>query len=122
VEGSSVKTETVKKLLDAKKGAVEEYPFGPGAMVYKAGGKIFAIVSIDNDPVSISLKCDPMEAEALRAEYKGITPGYHLNKKHWNTVVLDGSVPKDLVEDMIDGSYDLIVKSLSKVDRLHLAS
>jgi len=117
-----MKKEAVKKYLDDKKGAVEEYPFGPGAMVYKAGGKIFAIVSIDDDPASISLKCDPMEAEALRSEYKGITPGYHLNKKHWNTVVLDGSVPSDLVKEMIDNSYDLIVKSLSKVDRLHLAS
>jgi len=113
---------TIRSILAAKKGAVEEYPFGPGAMVYKAGGKIFAIVSIDSDPLSISLKCEPMEAEALRAEYPAITPGYHLNKKHWNTVVLDGSVPNDLVEDMIDGSYDLIVKSLSKVDRLHLGN
>ena len=112
-----MKLTELKKRLDRKKGSVEEYPFGPGAAVYKVGGKIFAIVAVDSDPLSISLKCDPMEAEALRAEYPSITPGYHLNKRHWNTVTLEGSVPSELVEDMIDASYDLIVASLPKAER-----
>lgn len=112
--------EKLRSLLAAKKGAVEEYPFGPQAMVFKAGGKIFAIVGVDDAPTPLSLKCDPLEAEALRAEYPAITPGYHLNKRHWNTVRLDGTVPDELVVDMIDSSYDLIVASLPRAERERL--
>jgi predicted DNA-binding protein (MmcQ/YjbR family) len=86
-------------------------------MVMKVGGKIFAIVGDEGEPLSISLKCDPIEAEALRAEFPAITPGYHLNKRHWNTIELDGSIPDDLVEDMIDASYELVVRSLPKAER-----
>jgi predicted DNA-binding protein (MmcQ/YjbR family) len=95
-----------------KSGAVETYPFGPETAVYKVGGKMFALVSGDAQPPRISLKCDPEWAEVLRTAYGSIRPGYHLNKKHWNTIVLDGSIPDDEVEELIEHSYELVVASL----------
>ena len=112
-----MKVETLKPLLDAKSGAVEEYPFGPDTIVYKIGGKIFAMVGTESDPLRISLKCDPDEAEALRAAFPAIGPGYCLNKRHWNTVTLDGSRPGDLLQEMIDASHTLVVNSLPKAER-----
>jgi len=108
-------------MLASKRGAVEEYPFGPTATVFKVGGKMFAIVGIDSEPLEVSLKCDPLEAEALRAEYAAITAGYHLNKRHWNTVRLDGSVPAELVAEMVDASYELVLGSLTKATRERIA-
>jgi predicted DNA-binding protein (MmcQ/YjbR family) len=95
----------------------EEQPFGPDVDVYKVSGKIFAIVSPDNDPPAISLKCDPLVALELREEYDAVTPGYHLNKDHWNTVVLNGSVPDKEVRKMIAHSYEQVVQGLPKVIR-----
>jgi predicted DNA-binding protein (MmcQ/YjbR family) len=95
-------------------GAVEEFPFGPGVSVFKVAGKIFAISRLEEQPLAVSLRCDPELALDLRATYPAITGGYHLNKKHWNTVVIDGSVPDRLVEDMIEDSWDLVVASLSR--------
>jgi predicted DNA-binding protein (MmcQ/YjbR family) len=95
----------------------EEFPFGPDAVVFKVGGKIFAIVSVGDRPGSVSLKCDPGYAEVLRDEYAAVTAGYHLDKRHWNTVTLDGTVPAQLVEDWIDDSYDLVVASLPRAVR-----
>jgi predicted DNA-binding protein (MmcQ/YjbR family) len=109
--------ESLRKILMAKPSASEDYPFGPDALVIKVGGKVFAIVGIDADPLTMSLKCDPDEALALRAEYRSIQPGYHQNKRHWNTVTLDGTVPQALVLEMIDGSYKLVVEGLSKAER-----
>ena len=105
----------------AKPGSVEDYPFGDGVAVYKVAGRMFALVPLDDDPPSISLKCDPDLAEGLRDRYPGITPGYHLNKRHWNTVALDGSVPDDEVLDFIDQSYDLVVARLTRAQRDELA-
>ncbi|HEY3957612.1 MAG TPA: MmcQ/YjbR family DNA-binding protein [Streptosporangiaceae bacterium] len=105
----------------AKPGSVEDYPFGDGVAVYKVAGKMFALVPVAEEPPSISLKCDPDFAESLRDRYAGITPGYHLNKRHWNTVALDGSVPDDEVTELIDQSYDLVVASLTRARRDHLA-
>jgi predicted DNA-binding protein (MmcQ/YjbR family) len=99
-------------------GAREEYPFGPQTAVYKVAGKIFAIGG--DDPLRVSLKCEPELAEHLRATYEAIRPGYHLNKRHWNTITLDGSVPDATVRDMIEDSYDLIVASLSKAKQREL--
>ncbi|MBK5266527.1 MAG: MmcQ/YjbR family DNA-binding protein [Acidimicrobiia bacterium] len=92
--------------------AEPSYPFGPGAQVWKGGGKIFAIVSEDSEPVQISLKCDPELALDLREEFPGrVRPGYHLNKRHWNTVVVD-QLPDGELEDWIGHSYELVVASL----------
>ena len=96
-------------------GAEETFPFGPENSVFKVEGKIFALSRLGGEPpLRISLKCDPGLAEQLRASHPAISPGYHLNKRHWNTVVLDGSVPDAMVRDMIEDSYDLIVARLPK--------
>lgn len=98
----------------SKPGAEETTPFGPDVLVYKVGGKMFALTSPDDFPASINLKCDPERSIELRDNWKAITPGYHMNKKHWNTLLLDGSVPTKIVRELIDHSYDLVVKSLPK--------
>jgi predicted DNA-binding protein (MmcQ/YjbR family) len=91
--------------------AVEERPFrDPDVTVFKAGGKIFAITRLDGSPLRVSLKCDPDLAEQLRLTYPAITPGYHLNKRHWNTIALDGSLPEQMVRDMIEDSYALVAR------------
>ncbi|MFQ5570394.1 MAG: MmcQ/YjbR family DNA-binding protein [Rhodothermales bacterium] len=109
--------ETCYTYLQQKTGAVEEFPFGPQALVFKVMGKMFALVAVDEVPPRISLKCDPEQALVLRERYDAVRPGYHMNKKHWNTVHLDGSVPPDEITAMIDASYDLVVQGLKKVDR-----
>jgi predicted DNA-binding protein (MmcQ/YjbR family) len=101
----------------AKPGAVEDYPFGEDAAVFKAGGRMFALVALGGGPGSVSLKCDPGLAVALRGRYPGITPGYHLSKQHWNTVALDGSVPGGEVLELVDHSYDLVVARLTRAQR-----
>lgn len=93
--------------------AYEDFPFGGGVAVYKVQGRIFAIL----DDESVSLKCDPGYAVALREEYPAVSPGYHLNKRHWNTVRLDGSVAPELLEDWIDESYALVVAGLPRAQR-----
>lgn len=102
----------------SKAGAVETTPFGPDALVYKVGGKMFALTVPDDFPARINLKCDPERSLELRDAYDAITPGYHMNKRHWNTVLLDGSVPTGLVRELIDHSYDLVRASLPKKTRL----
>jgi predicted DNA-binding protein (MmcQ/YjbR family) len=86
----------------AKPGSVEDYPFGDEVAVFKVAGRMFALVSLGPAPGSVSLKCDPGLAEGLRGRYAAITPGYHLNKRHWNTVALDRSVPDEEVLDLVD--------------------
>lgn len=110
----------VKAYLASKPGAVEEYPFGPSALVYKVGGKMFALVSEDERPLRINLKCEPALAVAQREMYAAVLPGYHMNKRHWNTVVLDGSIPADEIRAMLDDSYALVVKGLGKAVRERL--
>lgn len=105
--------ETVSKWCLEKPGAWEDRPFGPEPSVIKVGAKMFALIG-GADPVSLSLKCDPETAELLRQEFAAVKPGYHLNKRHWNTVVLDGSVPEKDVRWMIEHSYMLVVRSLPK--------
>ncbi len=92
-------------------GAEGSFPFGETALVIKVGGKIFAILNLADSP-SVSLKCDPEWAIELRETNPAIIPGYHLSKKHWNTVILDGSLPNALIISMISHSYDLVFKSL----------
>lgn len=92
----------------SKPGAEETTPFGPDTLVYKVGGKMFALTSPDEFPARLNLKCDPERALALRDEYESIIPGYHMNKRHWNTLILDGGVPSKLIRELIDRSYDLV--------------
>jgi predicted DNA-binding protein (MmcQ/YjbR family) len=88
-----------------------DYPFGEDVAVYKVKDKMFALVREKKEPVQLSLKCDPILAETLRAKYDTVMPGYHLNKKHWNTIVLTGQLPWDEVKDLIRLSYDLVAKT-----------
>jgi predicted DNA-binding protein (MmcQ/YjbR family) len=99
----------------------EEFPFGEDTLVYKVCGKMFALTSIE-DFSSINLKCDPDEGADLRERYEAVHPGYHMNKKHWITVMIDGSITDKLLRDWIDSSYLLVVSGLSKSDKLRLDS
>ena len=89
-------------------GAVEEYPFGPATSVFKVGGKIFALSTLDRTPLEVSVKCEPELSELLRAGHEAIVPGYHLNKRHWITVTLGSDAPDGLVRDLVEDSYDLV--------------
>jgi predicted DNA-binding protein (MmcQ/YjbR family) len=104
----------------AQTGSVEEFPFGPATSVFKVGGKVFAISALDRVPLEVSVKCEPELAVELRGTYPAIRPGYHLNKRHWNTVTLDGTLPDRLVRDLIEDSYDLVVSALPKRTRTRL--
>jgi predicted DNA-binding protein (MmcQ/YjbR family) len=104
----------LKRHCLALTGAVEEFPFGPETSVFKAGGKVFAITRLAGRPLTVSLKCEPPLAEQLRDTYREIQPGYHLNKRHWNTVTVDGALPAGMVRDMIEDSYDLVVAGLPR--------
>jgi predicted DNA-binding protein (MmcQ/YjbR family) len=116
-----MKLEELRSYLLAKKATTEETPFGPEALVYKVMGKMFALVAWEADPLTISLKCEPGEALFLRDLYPAVRPGYHMNKKHWNTVTLDGSIPEHEVRGMIDDSYELVVQSLTRAAREKLS-
>ena len=96
------------------RGSEETFPFGFETSVFKVAGKMFALSRLRSQPLSVSLKCEPQLAEQLRAAHPCITAGYHLNKRHWNTVVLDGSLPDQMIADMVEDSYDLIVSKLSR--------
>lgn len=99
---------TVETYLLAMPNARLDYPFGKEAAVYKVGDKMFALIAEGSDPVRLSLKCDPKLAEVLREKYETVMPGYHLNKKHWNTIVLSGQLPWEEVQGLIRHSYDLV--------------
>lgn len=100
----------------------EDEPFGPGVSVYKVAGKVFAILHPDHGGVRVTLKCEPSLALELRAQYPAVTPGYHVNKRHWNTVVLDGSVPDDEVLEMVGHAYQRVVAGLPRHVRERLGS
>ena len=101
----------------SKAAATEGTPFGPEDIVFKVKGKMFALLALEEVPTRVNLKCDPDLALELRDRYEQVEPGYHMNKKHWNTVVLDGVIPDGEVRKMIDHSYDLVVRSLPKAKR-----
>ena len=101
----------------ARPGSAEDYPFGDKVAVFKVAGKMFALVTLGPSPCSVSLKCDPDLAAGLRRRYAAITAGYHLHKRHWNTVTLDGSVPEAELLDLIDHSYELVVARLPRAER-----
>ena len=100
--------------------AFEDFPFGPDVYVYKIRNKMFATLGSDDSVARMNLKCDPEEAMILRDVFDAVSPGYHMNKAHWNTVLLNGSIPRGEIERMIDRSYGLVVKSLKKAERIAL--
>ena len=108
---------SIENHLLSKKGSYKDFPFGPEAAVYKVCNKMFAIMNHDDGIYSLNLKCDPDDAEVLRSIFNAVKPGYHMNKRHWNSVYLDGSIPEGAVCQMIDDSYDLVVRGLKKADR-----
>ncbi len=111
----------LRKLCLGFPGAYEDFPFGPEHSVFKVERKLFAISALGASPLKVSLKCEPELAEQLRGSYpNAVMPGYHLNKRHWNTVLCDGSLPDDMVRDMVEDSYDLIVAAMPRVVRERL--
>lgn len=104
----------------SQRGATEDFPFGPDAAVYKVAGKMFALIPVGAEPPGISLKCDPVRAVMLRDTFPAITPAYHMNKRLWNGVRIDGTVPDDDVLDLIDHSYELVVASLTRKQRAQI--
>ncbi|PBC63802.1 DNA-binding protein [Streptomyces sp. Tue6028] len=100
---------------------VEDFPFNPQTSVFKVLGKLFALTNLDAAPLTVNLKCDPEDAVRLRGEHPGlVVPGYHMNKRHWNTVTADGPLPDKLVRELIEDSYDLVVAGLPRAERLRL--
>ena len=98
-------------------GAEETFPFGSKTSVFKVAGKMFALSQLGADSLRVSLKCEPELAEALRRAHAAVIPGYHLNKRHWNTLIIDGSLPDEAIRDMIEDSYDLVVSKLPEASR-----
>ena len=104
----------------AKPGATEDMPFGEGHLVFKVGGKMFALVGLEEIPATANLKCDPDRALELRDRYEEVRAGYHMNKKHWNTVEIAAGIPEKELRTMIDHSYELVVRGLPKAARAKL--
>ncbi|MBO9633875.1 MAG: MmcQ/YjbR family DNA-binding protein [Chitinophagaceae bacterium] len=104
--------DTLRAYCLAKPAVEETLPFGPDTLVFKVAGKMFLLTGLDNDPLTFNVKCDPDLAIELRERYDAVQPGYHMNKKHWNTITVDGSVSGKLLKEWIDHSYDLVVDSL----------
>jgi predicted DNA-binding protein (MmcQ/YjbR family) len=109
--------ETIRKYCLEKKSTTESFPFGESTLVFKVSGKIFLLMSLDSLPLQFNVKCDPEKAEELRESYSSIIPAFHMNKKHWNSVILNGQVNAKLIREMIDESYALVVQSLPLKER-----
>jgi predicted DNA-binding protein (MmcQ/YjbR family) len=112
--------EKFREYCVAKRGTTEDSPFGPEHIVFKVGGKMFALLAFEEVPPTANLKCDPDLALELRDRYEQVRPGYHMNKKHWNTVEIEGGIPERELLKMIDHSYELVVASLTKKARATL--
>lgn len=106
--------ESLRDYCLSKPGAEETFPFGPDTIVFKVGGKAFLLTGLNAEQLRFNVKCDPDLAEELRERYACVLPGYHMNKKHWNTIVVDGSVPGSQLKEWIDHSYDLVSATSSK--------
>jgi predicted DNA-binding protein (MmcQ/YjbR family) len=109
--------ETIREYCLAKKEVEEGFPFGETTLVFKVRGKIFLLTGLENPVLQFNVKCDPEQAIEWREQFDAVKPGYHMNKKMWNTVVVDGSIPGKIIRQMIDDSYRLVVESLSKKSR-----
>jgi len=110
----------LEKYLSCLRGSESSYPFGPEALVYKVVGKMFALVSQKEEVPRVTLKCAPADAEILVGQYQSVVPGYYMNKKHWITISLNGEMPEEMIKDLAKGSYDLVVKKLTKTDKNRL--
>ena len=110
--------ETFRKYCLSKKGTSEDFPFDVTTLVFRVGSKIFALTDTEWYPFRFNLKCDPEWAVELRENYESITPAWHMNKKHWNTVEPNGTIDSALIKKMIDHSYDLVYKSLTKSEKI----
>ena len=109
--------ETIREYCLAKTAVEESFPFGETTLVFKVRGKIFLLTGLDNPVLQFNVKCDPEKAIEWREQYAAVQPGYHMNKKMWNTVIVDGSIPGRIIRQMIDDSYLLVVMSLPKKSR-----
>ncbi len=112
--------ETIRKYCLEKKATTESFPFGESTLVFKVCGKIFLLMSLDSLPLQFNVKCDPEMAEELREQYSSVIPAFHMNKKHWNTVILNGQVSAKWIREWIDHSYALVVRSLPVKERKKL--
>jgi predicted DNA-binding protein (MmcQ/YjbR family) len=115
-----VTARALRRLCLSLPGSEETFPFSPGVSVFKVGGKVFALSALGDEPLRLSLKCDPDLAVSLRLTYPAIAPGYHLNKRHWNTLTLDGSLGDALIRQLVEDSYDLVVDGLPRAVRAGL--
>ena len=114
--------EVIRSYCLKKRGVTEEFPFNEETLVYKVMGKMFVLIPLEKIPLQINLKCDPEIIEELRERYSSVQPGYHMNKKYWNTIFVDGSLRDELILEWIDNSYDLVVVGLKKADKEKLKS
>ena len=110
-------TETLKDYALSKPATTHDFPFDEETLVIRVKNKIFALMSLNDSPSSVNLKCDPTWAEVLRQTYPAVIPGYHMNKRHWNTVKFDDTIPDDEILEMVDHAYEQVVKGLPKKDR-----
>jgi predicted DNA-binding protein (MmcQ/YjbR family) len=104
----------------SKKGVIEDYPFGDDTVVFKVGSKMFCFCGLEQAPFMFTLKCDPERAIELRETYEGIIPGYHTNKKHWNSLIPEFDLPDNLIAELIDHSYDLVFCGLKKSEKAEI--
>lgn len=109
--------ETLHNYCLSKPDVEETFPFGPDTLVFKVSGKIFLLTGLDSEELRINIKCNPDKAIELREQYSCVIPGYHMNKKHWNTIIIDGSVPTSLIKEWIDHSYDLVTNKKNNTSR-----
>lgn len=117
-----MKYDKLESILLEYRGSSVSFPFDQVTPVFKVGAKMFALVSVDKKPLSINLKCDPEDALILRSQFAAILPGYHMNKDHWNTLVLDGSIEEKLLLKLIEDSYKLVLQKMTKKDQNLLAN
>jgi predicted DNA-binding protein (MmcQ/YjbR family) len=111
---------TLREYCLSKPGTSEDMPFDESTLVVRVAEKIFALIDLDSVPTTVNLKCDPERAEELRERFEAVRPGYHMNKKHWNTVTVDGTIPANELRSMIDHSYELVARGLKKSQREEL--
>jgi predicted DNA-binding protein (MmcQ/YjbR family) len=109
--------ESISDYCRKKKGVTEDFPFDEDTLAIRVMNKIFLLASLEKVPLQINLKCEPEYAVELRERYASVQPGFHMNKSHWNTVLIDGSIPKSELKEMIDHSYEQVVKGLKKSDK-----
>lgn len=114
--------ELLREYALSKPGTTESFPFDESTLVFKVLGKMFALIGLERLPAQVNLKCDPEYAQELRVEYQEITGGYHMSKKHWNTVMIEGDIEDSLILSLVDHSYDLVVSKMTKKNKILLQS